>query len=229
MRSSFQFAPISPPPQPVPYRLFISHAWDYADEYDGVVRLLNSYPGFSWEDLSIPIENPVKMSPSFPKSYRRIVREIEERIKQSDCLLVLAGMYVHHSGWIHSEIEVAEEYQKPIIAVRPQGQERFPLLLTIKATQEVGWNSRSIVAAIRAYATPTGAPSAPGPLHPALRNLIPPPFMAARPTLTDLVSRETPFANMPGGIPGGCSGEKSNMFDTIPFLNYYNAAVKDRK
>lgn len=36
------------------YDLFISHAWAYDERYEGIVRLLNSVPGFSWRDYSVP-------------------------------------------------------------------------------------------------------------------------------------------------------------------------------
>jgi hypothetical protein len=39
------------------YKLFISHAWDYSDDCDGVVRLLNEEYGFKWIDLSVPKRN----------------------------------------------------------------------------------------------------------------------------------------------------------------------------
>ena len=61
-----------------------------------------------------------------PKSYRYLVRQLDERISWADCLLVLAGMYVAHRGWIQSEIEAAQEFGKAIIAVQPRGNERFP-------------------------------------------------------------------------------------------------------
>jgi len=84
-----------------------------------------------------------------PKSYRYLVRQIDERIAQADCLLVLAGMYVAHSGWIQSEIEAAKDFRKPIIAIEPRGNERFPDAVMHAADERVGWNSLSIISAIR--------------------------------------------------------------------------------
>lgn len=131
------------------YELFISHAWDYKDEYEGVVRLLNSDLTFQWNDLSVPIDNPLPVLFSLPKSYRNIVRQLDERIARADCLLVLAGMYVSHRGWIQSEIEAAKDFHKPIIAVEPRGNERFPDAVMQAADDRVGWNSASIISAVR--------------------------------------------------------------------------------
>jgi hypothetical protein len=52
-----RFAPLGPPSRR--YRLFISHAWDYKDEYERLVKLLNTDIGFIWENLSVPEENPL--------------------------------------------------------------------------------------------------------------------------------------------------------------------------
>ena len=48
------------------YRLFISHAWDYKAEYDGVVNLLNADWTFKWVNLSVPVDDPLPSSVIFP-------------------------------------------------------------------------------------------------------------------------------------------------------------------
>jgi predicted DNA-binding transcriptional regulator AlpA len=82
---------------------------------------------------------------------------LDEKIKEADCLLVLAGMYAAHRGWIQSEIEAAQEFGKPIIAIAPRGQERFPKV-TVTANETVGWTSKSIIEAVRRLApSPTSS------------------------------------------------------------------------
>jgi len=161
-----RFAPLGPPSHR--YGLFISHSWDYRDEYERLVNLLNTDIGFLWENLSVPEENPLSVLMYLPKSYRFLVRQLDERISKADCLVVLAGMYVAHSGWIQSEIEAAQEFHKPIIAVEPRGNERFPEAVMHAAAESVGWNSASIISAIRRHAS--GSPMLP----PVARR--PPPF-----------------------------------------------------
>ena len=147
---------LTPPPlRPIfasrRYGLFISHAWDYKGEYEGVVNLLNSDRSFLWNNLSVPEDKPLPVLLRLPKSYRYLVRQIDERISKADCLLVLAGMYVAHRGWIQSEIEAAKDFLKPIIAVRPRGNERFPDAVMHAANETVGWNTASIIFAIRKH------------------------------------------------------------------------------
>jgi hypothetical protein len=133
--------------------MFISHAWNYSGEYEGVVNLLNSDRSFLWDDLSIPEDKPLLVLPQLPKSFRYLVRQIDERVSKADCLLVLAGMYVAHRGWIQSEIEAAKDFHKPIIAVQPRGSERHPGVAMLLADESVGWNSASIISAVRRRVT----------------------------------------------------------------------------
>jgi hypothetical protein len=139
------------------YSLFISHAWDYKDDYEGVVSLLSPSWDFRWKNLSVPQEDPLPTLFRLPKSHRYLVRQLDERIAKSDCLLVLDAMYVAHRGWIQSEIEAAQEFGKPIIAIAPRGQERFSEVLKYAADEKVGWNRASIVGAIRRLCTPAPA------------------------------------------------------------------------
>jgi hypothetical protein len=172
--------------------VFISHAWDYKSEYDGVVNLLNADSTFKWVDLSVPVDDPLPVYMALPKSYRCLVRQLDERIQQTDCLLVLAAMYVAHRGWIQSEIEAAMDFNKPIIAVKPRGQERVPEALRQAAiTDPVGWNKESIISAIRKYSVPTPAwPSVFGRMSPS-----PPPLV------NRLVSPPSPPMPMPPSPP----------------------------
>jgi hypothetical protein len=136
-----------------PYRLFISHAWQYNDDYEGVKSLLNADWNFRWEDLSVPFDDPLGVSVVFPRSYGTIVDQLRDRIRNADALLVIAGMYCAYRGWIQTEMEAAKQHGKPVIAIRPWGQERLPLVIQ-EADEEVGWRTASIVDAIRRLATP---------------------------------------------------------------------------
>ncbi len=136
------------------YQLFISHAWDYRSDYERLVELLNGYPFFEWDNLSVPVDQPLATLLELPRSHRYLVRQLDERISKADCLLALAGMYVAHRGWIQSEIEAAKDFHKPVIAVEPRGSERFPDALALVADERVGWNSTSIISAIQRCVSP---------------------------------------------------------------------------
>ncbi|HEY3939274.1 MAG TPA: TIR domain-containing protein [Bryobacteraceae bacterium] len=144
--SFYRATPSSPPHL---RKLFISHDWEYTSHYDGVIRLLNSIPEFKWKNLSVPRSSPVTMSDLLPRSHRTIVHFLDERMRQADCAIILAGVYATNSGWIQSEIEAAQEYGVPIIGIRPQGQERISAIVQDAAGNNmVNWNARSLIDAI---------------------------------------------------------------------------------
>jgi hypothetical protein len=135
------------------YKLFLSHSWGHNDEYDGLVSLLDrAVLRFRWENLSITVGAPVLPNPALRRSYRSVLQEVEQRIRQADCVLVLAGMYGSFSPWIQSEIEAAQHNCKPIIGVEPNGQQRVPQEVRNAAREMVGWRSESVIAAIRSAA-----------------------------------------------------------------------------
>ena len=61
-------------------------------------------------------------------------------------------MYASYSKWIDYEINEAIRFGKPIIGLRPWGQERVPSKILNNATKMVGWNRDSLISAIRQYA-----------------------------------------------------------------------------
>jgi hypothetical protein len=131
------------------YRLFISHVWrkNSNSEYYRLERLLRSAPNFWFIDYSVPEHDPLGT-----KTNKELYAKLGEQIRQINCFLVISGMYVNHRDWIQAEIELAQHFNKPIIGVVPQGQERIPTQVQRASKILVGWNTASIVAAIRKYA-----------------------------------------------------------------------------
>jgi len=60
-------------------------------------------------------------------------------------------MYASYSRWINVEMDLADEFRKPMIGVRPWGQERTPQAVQDRVKEMVGWNTDSIVSAIRKW------------------------------------------------------------------------------
>ena len=134
-------------PQLRDYHIFISHSWDYSYQYETVKSFLNSSNCFLWTDYSVPITKPLTV-----ESTNDLKRKLRTRISLSSCVIILSGMYVSYSDWIEFEIKTALAFEKPIIAVRPRSQERIPRIISENADVCVGWNSTSIVEAVRNYA-----------------------------------------------------------------------------
>lgn len=130
------------------YDLFISHAWRYNDDYYRLEKLLNNAPYFSWRNYSVPEHDP-KVDPDTETGKRVLLIGLENQIRPVNCVLILAGMYAHYSYWINKEIELAQSYNKPIIGIYPWGQVNAPRVITNVANEMVGWNTITIVSAIR--------------------------------------------------------------------------------
>lgn len=129
------------------YRVFISHAWDYGGEYYRLVNMLNNAPRFYWYNYSVP-----RHDPEDTRTKRQLVKALHDQIRPTNIVIIIAGMYANYRYWIQKEIDIAVEMNKPIIAVAPWGSQRLPQEVQEVADEIVGWNTQSIVGAIRQYA-----------------------------------------------------------------------------
>ena len=127
------------------YKVFISHAWSYNDNYFTIVNWLNEAPNFSWTNLSVPKHDPILKT-------EQLAKELHNQMRPADIFLILAGMYVSHSDWIDYEISFARRIGRPIVGIRPWGSMMVPLAVQNGADTVVGWNQNSVVTAIREYA-----------------------------------------------------------------------------
>ncbi|MCY3771065.1 MAG: TIR domain-containing protein [Gemmatimonadetes bacterium] len=128
------------------YDLFLSHVWRSVDnsEYYRLENLLSQAAYFYWRNYSVPEHDPLGT-----KSDRELRQALDRQIKPVNCFIVVSGMYVNYRRWIQEEIEIARNYNKPIIGITPWGQERVPFQVRNVANIMVGWQTSSIVAAIR--------------------------------------------------------------------------------
>ena len=128
------------------YDLFISHAWTHNDEYYRLTGMLDNAPNFYYRNYSVPDHAPLNT-----RTGQQLWDALTRQISPANCVLVLAGMYVNHRDWMKAEIEIAQGFNKPIIGISPWGQQRTPLEVQNAAHQMVGWNTASIVQAIRGH------------------------------------------------------------------------------
>lgn len=132
------------------YDLFISHAWAYNDDYYRLVELLKKAPNFDFRNYSVPEHDPV-LDPNDENDRKKLLAALDWQIKPVNCVLIISGMYVAYSYWIQKEIDIAVSYNKPIIGLIPRGAEKIPTAVQKVAKEMVGWNTDSIVAAVRKY------------------------------------------------------------------------------
>ena len=129
------------------YRIFISHSWAYSSQYDRIESFLRQ-ENVLYYNHSVPKDDPIHTN----GSDKQLRDAIEAKIKGCSCVIILAGVYATYSKWINIEIELAQKYNKPIIAVELWGSERTSTVVKNAATAIVGWNARSVANAVRNYA-----------------------------------------------------------------------------
>ncbi len=128
------------------YRLFISHAWTYGDDYDRLVNLLDAAPNFAWANYSVPEDDPLHGGTA-----AQLRAGLERQMKLASSVLVLSGVYASHSEWMRKELDIAAALGKPVIGLVPRGNQRTSQAVQDAAVEMVPWSTVSIVAAIRQH------------------------------------------------------------------------------
>ena len=134
-------------PQLHRYRIFISHAWTYNSDYYRLIELLDEAPNFLYSNYSVPEHDPVDAN-----NNTKLKEELRQQIRPVEVVVILGGMYVAYSDWIQFEIDYAEDLEKPILGIRPWGAQKMPQAVQDAADKIVGWNTPTIVSAIRELA-----------------------------------------------------------------------------
>lgn len=127
------------------YAIFISHSWEYDQEYARLVHLLRKADRFDFRNYSVPQEE--KFDTDTDEELEEVLRE--KQIKPSSVVVVPAGLYSTYSDWIGKELRIAETEGKPILGVKPWGNDRTSNYVERYADMMVGWNTDSIVDGIR--------------------------------------------------------------------------------
>lgn len=124
------------------YRIFISHAWQYNESYYRLIDYLTNASRFKYANYSVPKHDPVAGG-------SRLREELRQQIRPVEVVLILAGMYVNYSEWIGFEMDYADQLGKPMVGIRPWSSQRVPQEVQNRVQEMVGWNTTSIVGAIR--------------------------------------------------------------------------------
>jgi hypothetical protein len=130
------------------YDLFLSHSWRYNHDYYRLEKMLKDAKLFYWRNYSVPEHDPL-INPNSQVGKGKLKELLDKQVKPVNCVIILGGMYAAHSEWILHEIELANNYKKPIIGLYPWGQLKMPIAVQNAANELVGWNTSSIISAIR--------------------------------------------------------------------------------
>lgn len=129
------------------YNIFISHSWAYSDAYDKLIKMLDNQ-GLDYKDYSVPKDDPIHTNGTDKQLYEAI----KAKISPTSVVLIMAGVYASYSKWIDKEIEICNSgfsSPKKIIAIEPWASTNTSTKVKNNADKIVGWNSSSIVSAIK--------------------------------------------------------------------------------
>jgi hypothetical protein len=93
-----------------------------------------------------------KKVPIYSERASYVKSVLKDRIKSSNIVLALAGIYASHSDWMIWELDTAKDNGIPILGIIPRGHERVSTEVYSRSKLDVRWNTESIVEAIRKYA-----------------------------------------------------------------------------
>lgn len=130
--------------------IFISHAWAYSGYYATLAKWIFDdcwsvgQASLDFRDYSIPRSDPIHNAPND----RALKTAIFDKISRSHVVVIPMGMYINYSKWIQKEIEGAQVYDKPILAVNPWGQLRKSSVVAAAADKVVGWNKQPVISGI---------------------------------------------------------------------------------
>lgn len=126
--------------------VFISHRWSNKEDYDSLIKKFKEN-GFDYLDYSVPEDDPLDEA-----GVKAIKAALKEQVRQCNYFIVFANMAMVNSKWCKYEVEVAKEYGKPILSVKPFNYTgNVPLFIQTADNQggPVGFNTPSIINKIK--------------------------------------------------------------------------------
>jgi len=106
----------------ITHPIYVSHSWLHSDATERLINMLDAYklktPEFSYQFYSVSKDDPAHNLPS----NKRLAAAIEEKMKSTTCLIILAGIYDEYGRWISLEMDIARKLKKKIIVVEAVGK-----------------------------------------------------------------------------------------------------------
>ena len=115
------------------YNLIITNGIDKNNEYAQFTEKLYSKVDFKWKE---------SMSGAYATAGEEFYRKV-------DRIIMLAGLYNDNKELFEDLLKAAEEYEIPIVLVRPFGLEEVPEKLEQSAATIVGWNANCIIDSVK--------------------------------------------------------------------------------
>lgn len=130
--------------------VFISHAWAFSNHYQTLADWIFNekwsigQASLDFRNFSVPKDDPIHDA----RNQTELQNAIFNQISRSHIVVIPTGMYATYSKWIQKEISGAQQYNKPILAVVPWGQQKNSADVVSNANEQVGWNKEPVINAI---------------------------------------------------------------------------------
>ena len=126
-----------------PIRVFVTHCFEESDDYLRIFEFLESVDRFYYLNVSKPDNVPMTGGPDAVRD------ELIAQIKESEAVVLLAGLYEERQDLVKFMMDAADANQKNIIAIRPFGRVgELSEAVTGRAKEVIEWNSREIADAL---------------------------------------------------------------------------------
>ena len=106
------------------YDLFLTHAWHYTDEWQGLVALLDKHLPGKWRNWSLPWHD-TSIERHTPEGKAQLEKLLHGHISMSSAILLLPETRNMPDGnmWLDMQLEIARRYAKPVIGILPTQSE----------------------------------------------------------------------------------------------------------
>ena len=134
---------------PGTYDLFLTHAWNYTDEWQEVVALLDARVPGKWRNWSLPWHD-TSIDRHSEDGKAQLEQLLHGHISMTSAVLLLPGTGDRAEGrmWLERELALAAQYGKPVIGVLQAGQARFPADLAGRVVAVVARDAAAILAEV---------------------------------------------------------------------------------
>lgn len=129
-----------------PVRLFVTHAWEFSDDYLRVFEYLESARNFFYRNFSTPDKRP--------SGDREALREdLRLQIAPIEAVIALASLNDTNTDLLTFQLLYAQANNKAVVLLKHFGSAKpVPKELTDLANEIIDWDDRALVDAIRRQA-----------------------------------------------------------------------------
>lgn len=127
-----------------PIRLYAVHGWHRDEDYARLFEYIESADNFFYRALSDP--DAVSTQGDGVAARRSL---ISDALKEAECVVCSAGTWERFNDWARYTVESARRLDLPVVVIEHFGPKDMDVRLKGFAAETVGWDSRSIVDAIR--------------------------------------------------------------------------------